>query len=552
MTRCCLAICCLVAALSGFGFAENLEGPQEGRREIGKRWSRRIDNSESNRDRTAYPVTRAEQVSNQRHHLIDALKQLQNDYTKAGMLDEALVIRRQIRALEKHARITLPPVSGAAPSTPVPGAMPPATPASEVPETASPDVNGFPEGFGTEIGRSYFVPVVGRTTGTVWGDGPYTTDSDLASAAVHAGVVKDGHAAVLRVTVLPGESSYESSTSHGVTTYAWQSYPSSFRIDGAGESISTAYHLRGESVEVVTVHVVGRTTGPVWGTDDYTDDSDIATAAVHAGLVKAGEEALILLTPGAGREAYSGSERNRIRSTDYGRWGGSYRLQALPNLKTPDGSLVEVLRGITNLEEWRGQSGTRLHIEVTGQAGGAVYGTDLYTTDSSVASAAVHAGLVEVGQTAILTVEIAGEQTGFISSTRNGVSSSAWQTWGSYRFVPPASAGPVDEGNRKVRILQRETISITGKTTGVVWGTDIYTDDSDLGTAAVHAGRLKEGETANLTIEFIEAPTRHRGSDRNGVQTRDWNSTWQRSFRFADPVLPFGQPPRRAPGVHFF
>ena len=42
--------------------------------------------------------------------------------------------------------------------------------------------------------------------------------------------------------------------------------------------------------------VTGEAAGPLWGTDVYTGDSAIAVAAVHAGLVKAGETAIVKIT----------------------------------------------------------------------------------------------------------------------------------------------------------------------------------------------------------------------------------------------------------------
>jgi len=62
----------------------------------------------------------------------------------------------------------------------------------------------------------------------------------------------------------------------------------------------------------------------IWGTDVYTDDSSICTAAVHSGLLRreTGGRVRILVQPG--REQYEGSTRNGIVSADYGHWDGSF------------------------------------------------------------------------------------------------------------------------------------------------------------------------------------------------------------------------------------
>lgn len=72
--------------------------------------------------------------------------------------------------------------------------------------------------------------------------------------------------------------------------------------------------------------VVGSIEGSVWGTDVYTDDSSIATAAVHAGLLKPGEEGQLQVTFEAGRSGYEGSTRNGVTTQSYGAYGRSYRL----------------------------------------------------------------------------------------------------------------------------------------------------------------------------------------------------------------------------------
>jgi hypothetical protein len=49
----------------------------------------------------------------------------------------------------------------------------------------------------------------------------------------------------------------------------------------------------------ISVQVVGRLVGIVYGTGIYSDDSDINTAAVHAGLVSVGESKMVnIITKG--------------------------------------------------------------------------------------------------------------------------------------------------------------------------------------------------------------------------------------------------------------
>ena len=83
--------------------------------------------------------------------------------------------------------------------------------------------------------------------------------------------------------------------------------------------------LRGYVGATVTLEIVGAT-GDVWGSDVYTDDSSIAAAAVHAGILKIGERGLVTITIAAGQESYSGSTRNGIASQNYGHFDGSFKI----------------------------------------------------------------------------------------------------------------------------------------------------------------------------------------------------------------------------------
>lgn len=74
-------------------------------------------------------------------------------------------------------------------------------------------------------------PAEAATSGSVWGSGPYTTNSAICPAARHAGVIGSrGGTVTLRAA--PGRSSYAGSEANGVSTGDWGSYPTSFEFDG--------------------------------------------------------------------------------------------------------------------------------------------------------------------------------------------------------------------------------------------------------------------------------------------------------------------------------
>lgn len=97
---------------------------------------------------------------------------------------------------------------------------------------------------------------------------------------------------------------------------------------------------------------------------------------------------------------------------------------------------ADVIAAPNNLVGFRNRVGQSLQFSVTGSTSGSVWGTGIYTDDSSVAAAAVHAGVVAPGQTAEVTINIVDGQSSYVATTANGVSSRSWGSWGgSYSFA---------------------------------------------------------------------------------------------------------------------
>jgi len=72
----------------------------------------------------------------------------------------------------------------------------------------------------------------GCSGGRVWGSGVYTTDSNICAAALHSGAI-GAHGGYFTTETLQGQSSYNGSTAHGITSDNWGSYQSSFRVVGS-------------------------------------------------------------------------------------------------------------------------------------------------------------------------------------------------------------------------------------------------------------------------------------------------------------------------------
>ena len=81
---------------------------------------------------------------------------------------------------------------------------------------------------------------------------------------------------------------------------------------------------RGKIGEFYCYYIKGSNEGTVWGDGIYTDDSNIAKAAVLEGKCKIGQEIQICIKIIEGKSSYGSCSKNGISSSSYGYWDGSY------------------------------------------------------------------------------------------------------------------------------------------------------------------------------------------------------------------------------------
>lgn len=63
---------------------------------------------------------------------------------------------------------------------------------------------------------------------------------------------------------------------------------------------------------------------------------------------------------------------------------------------------------------------------------------------------------------------------------------------------------------------------VQGSSEGQLWGTDIYTGDSTLAMAAVHAGLVEVDASAIVKVTVMQALNQYHGSVRHGVTSNDF------------------------------
>jgi hypothetical protein len=164
----------------------------------------------------------------------------------------------------------------------------------------------------------YACTCTGTETGSVWGDGPYTSDSNICVAARHAGLLKGGMIEV-RAYAAPGQASYPAGAANGVQTSSWGSYGSSFTFASGGIAACGSYP---GGAGPVICSCDGSESGPVWGSGPYTSDSNLCVAARHAGAITH-EGGVVTVLGLGGLNGYAGSVRNGVTTSGWGSYGES-------------------------------------------------------------------------------------------------------------------------------------------------------------------------------------------------------------------------------------
>jgi LCCL domain len=72
----------------------------------------------------------------------------------------------------------------------------------------------------------------GNVGGSVWGSNPYTTDTYLGAAVIHAGVMKAGETGYVKLKILPDPGSYTGSTANGITSSNYGPWQGCYEVVG--------------------------------------------------------------------------------------------------------------------------------------------------------------------------------------------------------------------------------------------------------------------------------------------------------------------------------
>jgi hypothetical protein len=165
---------------------------------------RRVDDIRRQADANvaAVQADAAKELSPVLRTLFLRLKEMQAEFLKEGHLDAALAVRNRLRAMRSD-------LFG-----------------------VKPDPGNLTEYGSADYGKCLLFEVVGSTDGNIWGTDAYTADSRLAVAAVHAGAVRVGERALVRVTLSDGSGEvFPGSERYGIRSLDYGNYTLAFAVE---------------------------------------------------------------------------------------------------------------------------------------------------------------------------------------------------------------------------------------------------------------------------------------------------------------------------------
>jgi hypothetical protein len=211
------------------------------------------------------------------------------------------------------------------------------------------------------------------------------------------------------------------------------------------------------------------------------------------------------------------------------------------------------------------------------EAAGGLWGTDVYTADSGICRASIHAGLISPAG-GVVSVRLEPGRLAYRGSTRNGTSSGDYGQYpksyvlgpgaGQAAAPPPAGYPPqpgyppapaypppqpapaayapprqpaIEAGcsynGTQIRGEVGTTVLVNCppncSNAGGLWGTDVYTADSGICRAAVHAGIITDAG-GNVFVTLDPGRPAYRGSVRNGTRSGDYGQ-YPKSYHLQRP-----------------
>ena len=125
------------------------------------------------------------------------------------------------------------------------------------------------------------------------------------------------------------------------------------------------------------------------------------------GLITVEDGGSFVVTILDGEESYEGTEQNAVSSSDWDAWARSFSVS----------SETRHIEWETRGNELEGETDTTIHVTCPEEGVvGSLWGTEIYTDDSSICTTAVHMGLISVEEGGAFVVTILDGQEAYTGS----------------------------------------------------------------------------------------------------------------------------------------
>ena len=215
---------------------------------------------------------------------------------------------------------------------------------------------------------------------------------------------------------------------------------------------------------------------------------------------------------------------------------------------------IHVMASPSRLQDNYKVVGNVYPVLVTGQNSGTVYGTDVYRVDSSIKRAALHMGLVSIGEEKVLKIKVVEcPEEGYVASTRNGISTNQAGNSSGYGFVfigdnGEEVKGPTIESISQVPADNEIMIGIEAQAyTGANIAKYYYRIDS---------GEYIESDNSTYTFTEVKAYVNHTidvyVKDTRGSVSKVETITQRTANKIPTPVFTFDKEPYEIDGIKWY
>jgi len=418
-------------------------------------------------------------------------------------------------------------------------------------QNLKPNAPGSMTDYQENIGKTYTFIVKGDINGgSIYGgkNNIYTSDSDLSVACVHAGILKDGSVGKVTVKVLADQGGYPSLTRNGITSGEWGAWRGAYQIladNGSSNSNANTTNTT-KNTGTTTTQKTSNTTSSTQNTKKNTSTtSSTIEDGVYVIRFTHDPDYVLTLKDGDASNVNvvhlwkwknDNSQKWKVTHTDgkiviRSMVDNDYVLDVLDYEYANNTQIIVYTYHGKDNQLWVPEKlSNGSYIIKT--AGDTKYCLDLYkghaANGEKIELYNAHKDWPEqwTFEKVSTTSSNTKKTTGTTSSTPKSTTTS-----GSTQNLKPNA--PDSMTDYQENIGKTYTFIVKGNINGgSIYGgkNNIYTSDSDLSVACVHAGILKDGSVGKVTVKVLADQGSYPSLTRNGITSGEWGA-WRGAYQ---------------------